>query len=410
MKQRHVRTLLLLYLAGLVVFGLLSARHILLRPPNEFVALAEAFLQGRLDVSSQLAPVLDLAEYGGRYFVPYPPTAAVLYLPWVALFGRSVYHGLLHVLLAASILPLFYLALARYTAETAHSEQERLWLVALLAFGTPIAGLATNSNVYYTGQIVAVCFTCLYIAAAYRGRHPAWAGLALGAAFMARGALLLGFPLALEEIWRGQQRSLHGVRNAVVRFGLGLGAVLLVSALYNWARFGSPAEFGYRYLGWRTDPEIIRWGMFSYVYAERNLHAALTSLPVLLPRIPFFALNPEGLSLLVTTPVLLLLPFQRSWTPPAKVALLCSLLIFLPALFYANTGFAQYGYRYAADFLPFLVLALALAGLRVITWPVKALILAGIAVSLWSGLLAGWYPFSGRLQYWIENYTLLRYR
>lgn len=410
MQRYHLRTLILLYLAGLVVFGVLAGRRLVWRPPNEFVVLAEALLHGRLDVSSQLAPYLDLAEYRGRYFMPYPPAAAVLYAPWVAIFGRGIYHGVLHLLLAAAILPLFYLALSRYTAETAHTERERLWLVALLAFGTPIAGLATNSNVYYTGQIVAVCFTCLYLATAYRGRGPTWAGLALGAAFMARGAIILGLPLAIEEIWRGQRRSPHGVRNALVRFGLGLGAVLLVSGLYNWARFGNVVEFGYRYLGWRTDPEIIRWGMFNYVYVERNLHAALTSLPVFLPHFPYFAFNPEGLSLLVTTPVLLLLPFLRQWTAPAKTALLSSLLIFLPALFYANTGFAQYGYRYAADFLPFLVLAMTLAGLRVITWPVKALILAGMAVCLWGAFLAGWYPFSSRLHQSIQDHTLLRYR
>lgn len=410
MKHPNLRMALALYGLALAVFGLLTGPRLIARPPNEFVALAEAWLAGRLDIMPQLAPYLDLAEFAGRYYVPYPPMAAALYTPWVALFGRGVYHGVLHLLLAAAVAPLFYLALTRYLSETAHSQSETAWLAGLLAFGTPIAGLSSHSNVYFTGQVAAVLFTCLYLAAAHRGRHSGWAGLALGAAFLARGAALLGFPVILAEIWRVERDATPAARRALARFGVALGAVLLLAACYNAARFGQPAELGYRYLAWRDDPEILRWGMFNYAYLERNLHALLTSLPVLLPRFPFFAFNPEGMSLLLTTPVLLTLPFLRGWTITAKAALLSSGLILLPALFYANTGFVQYGYRYAADFLPYLVLAMALAGLRVKSWRVKALILFGVAVSLWGAFLAGWYPFNLELGQWIREHTLLRYR
>ncbi|MCB0228625.1 MAG: hypothetical protein KDH90_05750, partial [Anaerolineae bacterium] len=184
MTSRPYRTLLLLYLAGLAVYGLLAGPRLVARPPHEHIALAEALLHGRLDIAQPLASFLDLAEFDGRWFVPYPPAPAALFLPAVAVFGRTIYHGVLHVALAAAILPAFYLALRRFTSETEHSEHERLWLVALLAFGTPIAALAVNSNVYYTGQIAAVVFSCLYLAAAWRGRQPVWAGLALGAAYL----------------------------------------------------------------------------------------------------------------------------------------------------------------------------------------------------------------------------------
>ncbi len=219
----------------------------------------------------------------------------------------------------------------------------------------------------------------------------------------------MGFPVILAEIWRSQHDA-QSRRRSLLRFGLALGAVLLLAGLYNWSRFGQPAEFGYTYLGWRTDPEIVRWGLFHYVYLERNLHALLTSLPVLLPAFPFIAFNPEGMSLLVTTPVLLLLPTLRNWTLTGKAALLSSGLILLPALVYANTGFAQYGYRYAADFLPYLVLAMALGGLRVRSPWVKGLILFGVVVNLWGAWLAGWHSFNADLARLIDEYTLIRYR
>jgi hypothetical protein len=414
MNRKLLARTITLYAAGLAIYGLLALPRLGWRTPNEFVALAEAWMHGRLDLAANLAPYLDLAEYGGRYFVPYPPAPALLFLPAVALFGRSVPHALLHLGLSAAILPLFYLVVRSYTQDTGHDEREQLWLVALLALGTSITPLTTNSNVYFTGQVVAVLFACLALLAAYQGRHPGVAGLALGGAFLSRGAVLLAAPLLLVVIWQGRSQNRQGDRQspwpALLRFGLGLGVVLLLAGLYNWARFGNPLELGYRYLGWRDDPDILRWGMFNYVYLERNLHAAFTSLPVFLPQFPYIAFNPEGLSLLLTTPVLVLLLWLRRWTFTARAALLSSGLIFLPALFYANTGFAQYGYRYAADFLPFLVLAMALAGLRISTWRVKALILAGIVVCLWGAFLAGWYPFTPQLFEAIQAHTLLRYR
>lgn len=416
MTSRPYRRLLLLYLAGLAVYGALAGPRLVARPPHEHIALAEALLQGRLDIDSSLAGHLDTAQFGQRFYVPYPPAPAALFLPAVAVFGRGIYHGALHLLLAAAILPAFYLALRRFTSETGHSESERLWLVALLAFGTPVAALAANSNVYYTGQIAAVVFSCLYLAAAWRGRRPAWAGLALGAAYLSRGAVILAFPIVLAEIWRARPASAAGVPfrdsrfGALVHFAAGLGALLALSGLYNWLRFDHPLELGYGLLAWRTDPEIVRWGLFSYAYLERNLHAALTSLPVLLPAFPYVTFNPEGLSLLVTTPVLVTLPFLRGWTLTAWAALLSSGLIFLVALLYANTGLIQYGYRFAADFLPFLILAMALAGLRVIGWPVKSLILFGVMVCLWGAAHAGWYPYTAELDLRIRQHTLLRYR
>ena len=396
-----------MYGLALAAFALLAGPHLIARPPNEFVAQAEAWLAGRLDIPASLASYLDLAEFGGRYFVPYPPTPAVLYMPLVALWGRGVYHGIAHVLLAAALLPLFDRVLRSY-GRGDQTPRERLWLALLLVFGTPVAALGAASNVYFTGQIVAVLFTCLYLLAAAGARRPTWAGVALGAAFMARGATLLGFPVFLAELMRTRRGSDRW--SALLRFAVGLGSVLAVAAWYNWARFGQPAEFGYRYLDWRVDPTFVRWGLFNWVYVERNLHAALTSLPVLLPVFPYVAFHPEGMSLLLTTPVLFLLPTLRGWSSTARAALLSAGLIFLPALFYANTGFAQYGYRYAADFLPYLVLSMALAGLRVQRRTVQALILLGMAVSLWGAWLAGWHPFSATLGQLIEARSLLQYR
>jgi len=406
MKRSTFIRLSLLYGAGLLVYGLLAGPRLGWRLPNEFVALAEALLQGRVHIEPALAPYLDLASYGGRTYVPYPPIPALLYLPAVALLGRGVAHGLLHVLLAAAALPLTWLTLRRYLRQT---EPERLWLVALFAFGSVYAPLAVHSSVYYTGQVVAVLLTWLYLLLARRGERPGLAGLALGAAYLARGPLLLAFPFALVEI-RDREESRQRLAGRLIRFALGLGLMLLLSAGYNWLRFDNPFELGYRYLTWHDEALVSRWGLFHPIYLERNLQAALLMLPVLLPRFPFVMFNPEGMSLFLTTPVLLLLPTLRNWTRPALAALATALLVALPSLFYANTGFAQYGYRYAADFLPFLLLALALAGLNLKSRRVQALVLAGIVVSTLGAFLAARHFFTQDMLDLIQANTLLHFR
>ncbi len=50
---------------------------------------------------------------------------------------------------------------------------------------------------------------------------------------------------------------------------------------------------------------------------------------------------------------------------------------------FAGTGFAQFGYRFSLDFMPFLFL-LTIKGMgEELSWHQKALILASVVVNLW---------------------------
>ena len=61
-------------------------------PFNHFALLAEARLQGRLDLPGPpplYAQNNDFAEFGGKHFVSFPPFPAVLLLPIVKLAGSA---------------------------------------------------------------------------------------------------------------------------------------------------------------------------------------------------------------------------------------------------------------------------------------------------------------------------------
>jgi hypothetical protein len=50
------------------------------------------------------------------------------------------------------------------------------------------------------------------------------------------------------------------------------------------------------------------------------------------------------------------------WSALGRVLLACVALVALPTLFYQNTGWVQFGYRFSNDYAPFLFALLALVG------------------------------------------------
>ncbi len=49
-------------------------------------------------------------------------------------------------------------------------------------------------------------------------------------------------------------------------------------------------------------------------------------------------------------------------SPLVRALLVSALLVALPTLFYQNTGWVQFGYRFSNDYAPLLFVALAIAG------------------------------------------------
>ena len=71
-------------------------------------------------------------------------------------------------------------------------------------------------------------------------------------------------------------------------------------------------------------------------------------------------------------------PIHRAlWITVACVA--------LPSLFYQNSGWVQFGYRFSLDYMVFLVMLIAIGG-RPLGRVGKALIVAGVAINLFGAL------------------------
>ena len=399
-------------LCAAVYLATLGSRALAPSPNNHYAHLAWAWLHGQLHLVGNRPPgrndwaCFDVERKGPcppgfrvggehdprhRWFVSFPPLPAVVLLPAVAVAGgpQRVPDRLIWALVAALVPAALYVALRRLreTGESGRSAREDVGLSMLFAFGTVFYFVAVQGTVWFAAHVLASLLLVLHLHFGYGARRPVLAGWMLGLSFLTRPttAFLCLF-FAVEALrasrppdapeapatWWWPKRVLHWLGQVCWRPALGrmlrFAAPVLVcglaAMLYNHARFGDPFEFGHRYLqiGWRG--RIERWGLFNYHYLPRNLAIFLAALPWLSARPPYVKVGLHGLALWFTTPNLLLALWPRR-VGARYVALALGIApVLLLDLAYQNSGWVQFGYRFALDWLPLAFLMLALGGRR----------------------------------------------
>jgi hypothetical protein len=344
-----------------------------------------------LDGKVYQLPRSQIVDRTKRSFVSFPPAPAVLMMPMAAIWGYQVNDVLLTVLLAALNVMLVYVLLRRLSegGRSGRSRRENIWLTVLFAFGTAHFWSSVLGEVWFTALIMGVTCTLLYILFAIDARRPLLAGLCLAIGFATRTPLLFsaiffaGFVLfpggtLRERRWGEAARKLAWFCLPTVTVGL-----LLL--WMNYVRFGSITEFGHTYLATGQLQRIQTYGLFNYHFLSKNLSAMWTLLPRLQLEPPYILISKHGMSVLATTPALvyLFMPAERRgsadrlwWRLTWATVAACA----LPALFYQNTGYAQFGYRFILDYLPYLIVLLAV-GRHPLTWTFKACIVFACLVN-----------------------------
>lgn len=380
-RRRRWLLAIAIHVLATLGFSLAGAPELFERhtPHNHFALLAEGWLDGRLDLGRAppaYAGGNDFALHGDRWYVVFPPFPAVLLVPWVWLAGgdaTQVADGGCFLLLAGLAPALLFLVLEKLD-QMGHgtgTQRVNVLLGLLFAFGTVYFFCAVQGTVWYAAHVVGAALAALYVLFALSAERPCAAGVALGLAFLTRTPLLSAAPFFALEAWR-TCRSEQGTldREALVRklswFTAPLLIAVVLALVLNWARFGDSWEFGYRYLTVRWHHRIERWGLFDYHYLARNLGVVLTSLPwVAAPgHTPSFQINGHGLALWVTTPCYLWLLWPRRCPPLFWSLALSAACVAVPTLFYQNTGWIQFGYRFSCDYAIFLFALFAVGGYR----------------------------------------------
>jgi hypothetical protein len=390
-RGRRWVTALSCYVLLLIIYAAFAGRERLTNHTqfNHFALQAEAWLHGRLDLGGDPpdhAQSNDFALYEGKWYVPFPALPAVLLVPLVAFAGSAdrVRDGQFFLWLAPLGPVLLFFALDKLRARQRHpsSSLSSAGLAIGFGLGSVYFFTAVQGTVWFAAHVVAVALMAAYVLCAIDAKRPWLAGLFLGLGYWARSPVLFAVPLFLLEAARASrkggeppafdasatQRVVGAIRQLdiprwmrlVGAFTVPIALLFGLSLLHNAARFDDPLDVGYRHLQIAWQGRITRWGLFNYHYLARNLGVVLTSLPWVGP----FRINAHGLALWVTTPTYLYLFWPRKPSHGFAALLLTAAAVALPGLFYQNTGWMQFGYRFSNDYAIFLFCALALSGRR----------------------------------------------
>lgn len=330
--------------------------------------MASALMRGILDIPDP-AMTYDLAHFNGRWYMTWGVLAAAVHIPMQLLAGGRYVPALYTCLLFGSITVVtFWWMLERVHKDWFPKAPGWPSIVYALfyAFGTMQYYLTTVGSIWQVNQVVSTFFGVLGTAIILKKNRSVgdymmssvWYGVAL----LGRPTvgLLISIPvcLVMYELWQKKSSDIIWKKGIAIFVPI-LVAVLIVFG-YNAARFGDPLETGHQYLAEAPDlaDKRERFGMLSFSYIPTNVWHMI----ILPPRWswvhgPTMNIDLMGNSIFFLSPVLLFALgtwfWMRSRRPylPIIVALWSGIFATAASsLLYYNTGWVQFGYRYALDF------------------------------------------------------------
>lgn len=329
----------------------------------------------------------EMIPLNGKYYSSFPLGSVVVMMPLAVLqklhLLKQFPGTILAALLAAAITLLSYLLAAKYTDDWLRRTVIALfpalgtWMWANLAF----AGawhIALGFAV--AGQLAALYFSLVK-------PNPFLAGLCFAIAFGNRTEIILLAPLFAYLLYktmreRDPETRLIKILDRFVAVPLALGVATLI---YNYARFGSPTDFGYARIPGVLNEPWYQHGIFSLHAIEGNAQAMLLETWNRIPNFPYLVPTGFGGSILLSCPFLLLLfrPGARDkelkWLAVAAIVVLTSVL-----WMHGNTGAWQISYRYGMELLPWMVLILLENSPKKVSWLEALLFIASVVINAYS--------------------------
>jgi len=315
----------------------------------DYVYLADAWWHGRNWIAFP-GDFLDAIPYHGRAYVIAPPLPALLLLPLVWLFGTNANQTLLDNALGA----LGVFAAWRLCERIGLDRRTTAAATAFAFFGTSFFVCATTGAVWFLEDAAAFSFSLLALAETFgRGRAwlvAVWALCAALSRYPEFGALPAYVALGLIRRGRGAGEE---------RFAFPLVPALVGWVLYNFNRWRSVLDEGYRYYHRAMDPASAA-PAFSLAYVPMQMHELLATGPRVIGRAPWIVPSLFGTSITFTSLPFAYAPFA-GFGFEARALWFAVVATALPALCYYDSGNEQFGVRHALDFEPFLFALLLLA-------------------------------------------------
>lgn len=365
-----------------IIFGFLVFRQTSYEIDKHFSLQAFAFIKNDLFLDPITLPRGDFADYRARQYLFYGPMPSIMLVPAVYIWGKNFPQ----ITISIISLIITYISIAALAKKLLGRFTDALWIANFFVFGTVLyfAGLVNISA--YIVQTVATMFLVLALLEYFTLRRWFILGILVAAAGLTRINLYLAAIFFVLEIIR--LRNKIPFKLSIFSFTLPIIISLLVWGAYNYRRFHSVFETGYRYnttlQNWPLNSQI-KHGLFSLEYVPTNLYSMLAKGPVpilekgdaFILDYPYLKTDGWGLAIWVTSPLFFYL-FKMKREKYTMAAAVTILFLAMPSLLYFGVGFSQFGYRYSLDFLPFLLLILLPTFKNNLPKLAKVLIISGI--------------------------------
>lgn len=322
-------------------------------PYCSYMLQAKAWLEGRLDLG-QNYEYLELAVFGGKYYVSFPPFPSVVMLPF-AFFGFDKADG--SIAFVSSMLGVFYSV--RLAQRYIKNRPIALMMALFATVGSNWLFCATNSWVWFIAQNMA--FTLTVMSVYYAVEKKPGVSLFLWACAVGCRPFQIIYILPVAYILYNALPQ-KGVKNKLIANWKSLIAPFVVAVFYMWlnyARFGNITEFGHNYL-----PEFTRTatGQFNISYLAENF-PKLWRLPFSDGHINFYTF--DGFCIFIASPIFIayvvytIIGIKSNVNRHMLIMILVLVCVHLVSISMHKTmGGAHIGNRYTNDIIPFAYFAI----------------------------------------------------
>src|SRR5258706_8804174 len=142
---------------------------------DAYLPLANAWLHGHADLDASVYTWIELARYHGQWFSPFPPTATLVVLPFVAIFGQTFDTGLTSAIAGAvGVWLVWGLAL-----QLGLKWRTALFLTLTWAFGSEVFWASSVGGTHLFAETLGATLLLAVLRLGVARRAPVLAGAAL---------------------------------------------------------------------------------------------------------------------------------------------------------------------------------------------------------------------------------------
>lgn len=301
---------------------------------------------------------------------------AIILTPFVFIFGQNFQQQYLaHIIGAAIVVLTFKLSLT-----VKNDYKLAMWSALTISLGSIIWFLSSVGSSWYLGQITACFFLTAALVESLNKKREFLVGVFLGATYLSRPHCILSIFLFIFLL----KNRLKNIKK-LVRFFTPMAIFILLDFVYNYLRYQVPWNKGYFLIpGTLSEPWFAK-GIVHINYIKEDLKVAFLGLPLFLNHPPYIKPSWAGLAIWITTPAFILGLWSKFKETITKFLWFSVLLIFLVVGAHGGTGFAQFGYRFAVDFYPFLTLLMikGVSNQKGPQWYHWIMLVWAIIVNLW---------------------------